>query len=194
MQDFFFYIQLGLHHVLDFAAYDHILFLAALALPFTFKSWKKVLLLATIFTIAHCFSLYLSVYGILVMDVGLIEFLIPVTILGTALFNFNYVKASAENKSIALHIFATAFFGLIHGFGFSNYFNMLMAEEEEKLGPLLGFAAGIELSQVTIVLVVLGISLLFQSVFKVKSTLFVTAGSILIILITIPMLIASFPW
>lgn len=194
MQDFWFYIKLGLHHVLDFAAYDHILFLAALALPFSFKSWKKVLLLATIFTISHCFSLYLSVYGILAMDVSLIEFLIPVTIFGTALFNLNYVSASLVNKSIALHVFATAFFGLIHGFGFSNYFNMLMAEEEDKLTPLLGFAAGIELAQVTIVLLVLTISFMFQSVLMVKAKPFLIIASILILLITIPMLIATFPW
>lgn len=194
MEYFWFYVKLGLNHVLDLGAYDHILFLAALALPFTFKSWKKVLLLATIFTVAHCFSLYLSVYDILVMDVGLIEFLIPVTILATALFNLNYVKASIENKSIALHVASTAFFGLIHGFGFSNYFKMLMAEEENKFGPLLGFATGIEISQVTVVLLVLGLAFLFQSVFKLKTTFFIGIGSILIIVITIPMLIATFPW
>ena len=57
MENFWFYIELGLNHVLDFSAYDHILFLTALSLPFTFKSWKKVLILATVFTIAHCFSL-----------------------------------------------------------------------------------------------------------------------------------------
>lgn len=194
MQDFIFYIKLGLNHVLDFAAYDHILFLIALALPFTFKSWKKVVLLATIFTIAHCFSLFLSVFGILVMDVALIEFLIPVTILGTAVFNLIYVKSTLENRSLGLHIFATTFFGLIHGFGFSNYFNMLMAEEEEKLGPLLGFATGIEISQVLIVFAILSLSYVFLSLLKIKSQLFVTIVSILIILITIPMLIGTFPW
>lgn len=194
MQDFYFYIKLGLNHVLDFGAYDHILFLMALALPFTFKSWKKVVLLATLFTIAHCLSLFLSVYGILVVDVALIEFLIPVTILGTALFNLIYVKSAVENRSLGLHILATTFFGLIHGFGFSNYFNMLMAEEEEKLGALLGFASGIEIAQVLIVFGVLGLSYLVLSILKVKAQLFVTIASILILLITIPMLIATFPW
>jgi len=194
MQDFYFYIKLGLNHVLDFAAYDHILFLMALALPFTFKNWKKVVLLATIFTIAHCLSLFLSVYDILVMDVSLIEFLIPVTILGTAIFNLIYVRSTLELGSLGPHVFATAFFGLIHGFGFSNYFNMLMAEEKEKLGSLLGFATGIEIAQVLIVFVMLGVSYLFLSILNVKSRLFVTIGSILIILVTIPMLMATFPW
>ena len=136
MQEFLFYIRLGLDHVLDFGAYDHILFLSALAVPFTFKYWKRVLILATIFTIAHCTSLALSVYEVATVDVGLIEFLIPVTILLTALFNFAYVYKEALDVGLFLHILATAFFGLIHGFGFSNYFKMLMAEEEDKITPL----------------------------------------------------------
>ena len=42
MEEFWFYSVLGLNHVLDFSAYDHILFLSALAIPFTIKSWEKV--------------------------------------------------------------------------------------------------------------------------------------------------------
>jgi hypothetical protein len=99
-----------------------------------------------------------------------------------------------NEKSILLHILATAFFGLIHGFGFSNYFKMLMSGENEKLSPLLGFAAGIELSQVIIVLVVLLIAHLLQSILKVKQLYFIVGSSILIIFITIPMLIGTFPW
>ncbi|MGB5668219.1 MAG: HupE/UreJ family protein [Maribacter sp.] len=194
MENFLFYIELGLNHVLDFAAYDHILFLTALSLPFTFKSWKKILVLATVFTITHCLSLALSVYGMVVMDVGLIEFLIPVTILLTAIFDLLYVKSTSKEKSLLLHLIATAFFGLIHGFGFSNYFKMLMSGEEEKLSPLLGFAAGIELSQILIVLLVLALAYVLQSIFKIKQEHFIKIISILIILITIPMLVDTFPW
>ena len=194
MENFLFYIELGLNHVLDFAAYDHILFLAALSLPFTLKSWKSVLVLVTVFTIAHCLSLGLSVYDIMVMDVGLIEFLIPVTIFLTAVFNVLYIKSVSSERSVLLHVLATAFFGLIHGFGFSNYFKMLMSGEDEKLSPLLGFATGIELSQVLIVLIVLALASVIQSIFKIKQEFFVTVASILIIIITIPMLIATFPW
>lgn len=194
MQDFWFYIKLGLDHVLDINAYDHILFLTALALPFTFKSWKKVVVLATVFTITHCTSLALSAYDLILIDVGLIEFLIPVTIVMTAIFNLLYVKSGAEGNNIWLHGLATAFFGLIHGFGFSNYFKMLMAEEDDKLSPLLGFALGIEISQVIIVFSVLVVSLLVSSLTTVKHAVFVTILSFLIILLTLPMLIETFPF
>jgi len=193
MQEFLFYIKLGLDHVLDFGAYDHILFLSALAVPFTFKHWKRVLILATIFTVAHCTSLALSVYEVATVDVGLIEFLIPVTILLTALFNFAYVYKEALEVGLFLHILATAFFGLIHGFGFSNYFKMLMAEEEDKITPLLGFATGIELSQITVILVVLIVSYVILDLLKVRQSIFIAVASILIIAITIPLLIATFP-
>lgn len=193
MEEFLFYIKLGLNHVLDFGAYDHILFLSALAVPFTFKNWKRVLILATIFTVAHCTSLALSVYEAVTVDVGLIEFLIPVTILLTALFNFAYVFKEALDVGLFLHVLATAFFGLIHGFGFSNYFKMLMAEEEDKITPLLGFATGIELSQVTIILAILTLAFVVLDVLKVKRPVFIAVTSILVIAITIPLLIATFP-
>jgi len=193
MLDFWFYIKLGLSHVLDFGAYDHILFLAALSIPFTYKSWKKVLLLATIFTIAHCTSLAFSAYGILSVDVGLIEFLIPITIALLVLLNLFRLYKKQQTTGIYFHCLSTAFFGLIHGFGFSNYFNLLMAEETYKLTPLLGFATGIEISQVLIIVVMLLVAFLVQSVLKVKQAIFIGVVSILILIITIPMLIDTFP-
>lgn len=194
MQDFWFYIKLGLDHVLDISAYDHILFLSALTIPFTFKHWKKVLLLASVFTIAHCFSLILSVYEIVVMDVSLIEFLIPVTIFLTAIFNIIYLKTLLNHRNISLHILATTFFGLIHGFGFSNYFKMLISGEEQKFLPLLGFATGIEISQVIIVLLMLVLAFVLQSVLKVKYRLFVWIGSLIVLLITLPLLYQTLPF
>ncbi|MEM9362699.1 MAG: HupE/UreJ family protein [Bacteroidota bacterium] len=193
MQEFWFYVDLGFKHVLDFGAYDHILFLAALATPFTFGNWKKVVLLATIFTIAHCTSLALSAFEVLTVDVGLIEFLIPVTIFITALFNLIYVFKDAVSIGMYLHSLATAFFGLIHGFGFSNYFKLLMAEEENKVTPLLGFATGIEFSQVAIILIVLGVAYIVQHYLNLKKRHFITILSILIMAITIPLLIGTFP-
>lgn len=193
MQDFLFYIQLGFDHVMDPSAYDHILFLTALALPFTFRSWKKVLILATVFTVTHCLSLALSAYGIFRVDTSWTEFLIPVTIILTALFALLYTQKDADEMGMYLHVLATAFFGLIHGFGFSNYFNMLMATTEQKLVPLLGFATGIELSQVVIILAILLLAFLLQRRLHIKRIPFIIAGAIIVALITIPMLVETFP-
>ncbi|KSA12646.1 HupE/UreJ family protein [Maribacter dokdonensis] len=194
MQEFWFYIKLGLQHVLDINAYDHILFLTAMALPFTFKSWKNVLWLATVFTVTHCLALVFSVYEIMVVDATWIEFLIPVTILATALFNIVDVMLLKENRTIWFHMLATGFFGLVHGFGFSNYFKMMIMGEEDKLAPLLGFAGGIELSQVVIVLMVLVLAFVVQTLMNVKQRVFILVGSIVVILITLPLLYETFPF
>ncbi len=194
MQEFWFYIQLGLSHVLDINAYDHILFLTALVIPYTFKNWKNVLLLATVFTITHCLALVISVYELWVIQVQWIEFLIPVTIMITAVFNIVDVKRNSGQQNSMLKVGATGFFGLIHGFGFSNYFKMMVMGEEDKLTPLLGFASGIELSQVCVVMLVLCISYLFLTKGSVNQSRFITYGSILVILITIPLLYNTFPF
>lgn len=193
MQEFWFYVQLGLHHVLDINAYDHILFLSALVLPYTFKNWKNVLLLATVFTITHCLALVVSVYELWVVQEEWIEFLIPVTILITAIFNIFDVKRNSGRQNSTLKLAATGFFGLIHGFGFSNYFKMMVMGEEDKLTPLLGFASGIELSQVCIVMLVLLISFLLITKAGIQKSRFITYGSILVILITMPLLYNTFP-
>ncbi len=193
MQELWFYIEMGLSHVLDVNAYDHILFLTALALPFTFKSWKNVVVLATVFTITHCLALVISVYEFVVINVGLIEFFIPVTILLTAILNCIYQKSQAGHVHIWFHVFATAFFGLIHGFGFSNYFRMMVMGEDNKVGPLIGFAMGIELAQVLIVLAVLALAYAVQTIFKIQQRWFVIVGSLLILLITLPLLYNTFP-
>lgn len=69
----------------------------------------------------------------------------------------------------------------------------MMAEEEDKITPLLGFATGIELSQVTIILAILAIAFLFVNILGLKQKVFIAIASILIIAITIPLLIATFP-
>ena len=194
MEDFWFYLQLGYHHVMDPGAYDHLLFLSALALPFSFKSWKKVLLLATVFTIAHCTSLALSAFGLVHVAVTWIEFLIPVTILITALYNYTYIRRDADDVRLKLQLFSTAFFGLIHGFGFSNYFNMLMGGVDEKILPLTGFAAGIEIAQVIVILAVMLLAFLLVKVFRLKKPHFIVIASLIVALLTIPMLIETFPF
>lgn len=194
MEEFIFYVRMGFNHVLDPNAYDHILFLLALAVPFTFKQWKAVLILVTIFTLTHCLSLGLSVYGWLTIPVIWIEFLIPITILFTALFNCLIKIDVAQNQYMGVHGAITAFFGLIHGFGFSNYFKMLVAEEPDKFMQLFGFAIGIEISQVLIVLAALLAGTFLLQVLGVKRPFYIRLISLLIGIITIPLIIQAFPY
>ena len=189
MNDFWFYTELGFSHVLDPNGYDHVLFLTALALPFSFGQWKKVFWLATLFTLTHCLSLALAAYGIVQIDAALVEMLIPLTILITALFNlYTADKAQASQKAFSIDLVVTGFFGLIHGLGFSNYFRMLMADADEKTAPLLGFAAGIEGAQILVLLVVLALSYAILNWTPILKKYYVWGLSVLIALVSLKLI------
>ncbi|QCX40782.1 HupE/UreJ family protein [Aureibaculum algae] len=193
MEDFTLYLKLGLYHVLDWQAYDHILFLIALAVIYNFTNWKKVLWLITLFTIGHTITLSLAAYNIISINIEIVEFLIPVTIFITALVNIVTLKKSKQKSSNINLIFAF-FFGLIHGLGFSNYFKMLMDDTESKLLPLLEFALGIEIAQVIIVLGILILGYIAQNFFRVSKRDWVLVLSSIVIGVVIPMLTERIFW
>lgn len=195
MSEFWIYLQIGLRHVLDIKAYDHVLFLIALTVPYAFKDWKRVLLLVSIFTIGHTLALILSVFGVIMIKESLVEFLIPVTIFTTAAFNLFTAGKTAKKESISFISFVTLFFGIIHGLGFSNYFkSILSGNPSDKLVPLLEFALGIELAQLIVVLVVLIISYIIQTFFRFSKRDFTLVCSAFVIGVVVPMLIESKIW
>ncbi len=167
MNEFIFYFKMGLFHVLDIKAYDHILFLIVLAVVYLFKQWTKVLWLITLFTIGHSITLALSAYGILNVNSNLVEFLIPLTIFITGLMNVLTAKKASVGKENQ-NLFFALFFGLIHGLGFSNYFKIMIGKTSDKLVPLLEFAIGVEAAQIIIVLLILLVGTLAQSLFGVN--------------------------
>lgn len=195
MSEFWVYFQIGLHHVLDIQAYDHVLFLMALVIPFTFKDWQRILLSVTIFTIGHTAALVLSVYNIVVVKANLVEFLIPITILLTAIYNLITVGKSTKKDRINWVFMITLFFGVIHGLGFSNYFNTLLGgTSSSKLLPLLEFALGIEGAQMAVVIAVLVVAYLVQSVFKFSRLDWILVGSAFVIGVVMPMIIENEIW
>lgn len=194
MDQFWFYLKLGLNHVLDLTAYDHILFLIALTVPYLFKDWKRVLWLVTVFTIGHSVALVLSSYNVVSVSVPLVEFLIPVSILATALFNIFTAGKGGSKEKLGVTFFVTLFFGLIHGLGFSNYFKQIVAGQDSKLWPLLEFALGVEVAQVVIVLLVLIFGFIFQSIFRFNKRDWVLVISSIVVGFVIPMLVSTYPY
>ncbi len=194
MDDFIFYNQIGLNHVLDLKAYDHILFLIVLVVIFVFKDWKKILWMVTFFTIGHTLTLALSAYGVLKVKSDIVEFLIPLTIFLTAMVNVYFSRRLNNNNESRFNYFIAFFFGLIHGLGFSNYFKILIDKDESKLLPLIEFAFGIELAQIIIVFIVLLLGFVFQTIFKVNKRDWILIISSAVAGITIPMMAERFIW
>jgi len=191
MSDFWFNVGYGLNHVLDINGYDHVLFLMVLAVPYAFKDWRPVLILVSLFTLGHTLSLVLAAYGVVKVNATLVEFLIPVTILVTAVYNVFKAGKPVKPKNINLLMFTSMFFGLIHGLGFAREFRMFIGLAEEKLVPLIEFALGIELAQVIVVFVVLFLGFLFQTLFRFSKRDWILVLSSVVIGLVLPMIIEN---
>ena len=166
--EFSIYLGLGFDHILDINGYDHILFVIALCAVYQISEWKKVAILATSFTFGHSVTLALSALDMVSVNGGLIEFLIPLTILLTALYNVYNRRSSSISISIKYSL--AAFFGLIHGLGFSNFFRSATVPgiDEGFITQLLAFNIGVELGQLIIIAFILGLTFIFLELIKIK--------------------------
>ena len=158
MQDFTLYFQLGWHHIISWDALDHILFVLAISAIYILSDWKQVLVLVTAFTIGHSLTLALSVYDIIRVNDKLVEFLIPCTIVATALFNI--FQKDFSKRSLRFNYLLALFFGLIHGLGFANTIRFMLAKDQQIGWSLFSFNVGLEAGQIVIVFCILFVSFL----------------------------------
>ena len=191
LENFWFNVEYGINHVLDINAYDHVLFLIVLSIPYIFKDWKRVFLLVSMFTLGHTLSLVLAAYSVVTANVTMVEFLIPITILVVALFNVFTSGKGAQREKVGVLFLSTLFFGLVHGLGFAREFKMLLGDTDNKLVLLLEFALGIELAQVIIVFVVLFLGYIVQTIFRLTKRDWIMVISAIVVGLVIPMILNS---
>jgi hypothetical protein len=150
----------GVWHI--WTGFDHILFLVALLLPSVLRrgpnGWEvadafrpafvKVLKIVTAFTIAHSITLSLATLDFVRLPSRLVETTIAASV---ALAALNNIRPIFPERG---WIVAFAF-GLIHGFGFANVLADLGLAKETLALALVGFNLGVEIGQLSIVLVFL---------------------------------------
>ena len=148
LSNFLTFGELGFRHIVDISAMDHILFLLALAAIYRPRDWRDAMWVVTAFTIGHSVTLVLAVTGLVTLPSALIEFLIPITILITALENILVSDRGRAWWSGHYRPIFAGVFGLVHGAGFANYLKALFVDHIAV--PLLGFNLGIEAGQVVV--------------------------------------------
>ncbi len=168
MNDLAFYFKEGWQHIISFNALDHQLFIVALVAIYILKDWKKVLVLVTAFTIGHSLTLALSIYDVIRANEKWVEFLIPITIIITAIFNF-FTK-NFNKESLQLNYFFALFFGFIHGLGFANSIRFMLARNQQIGAGLLGFNLGLEAGQIVCVALILLSAYLVINIAGLKRT------------------------
>ncbi|MEM1336513.1 MAG: HupE/UreJ family protein [Bacteroidota bacterium] len=168
MHPFEFYLRLGFEHISNLAGYDHILFLVVLCAVYRIEQWRNILILVTAFTIGHSVTLALVSLDVFTIPSRIIKFLIPTTIFVTALHNVIGPNTTIKFTKMRQNYAMALFFGFIHGMDFSNYFKALIMGSSSLLVPLFSFNLGIELGQLLVVLVIVGVAFIFLNLLKVK--------------------------
>ena len=166
MHNFYIWFSTGISHIINWEAYDHVLFLFALCSIYTFRQWRKLLLLVTAFTIGHSLTLALSVLHVFTLHMPLVEFLIAVTIIITCLYNLQVNNDGADRKTTT-SFWMAAFFGLIHGLGFASVLKEMLFDDHIYF-PLFAFNVGLEAGQLVVVLLLLTVMHLFRNLFHLK--------------------------
>jgi len=181
------FVTLGFRHIVNPGALDHILFLLALAAIYRPRDWRDALWVVSAFTVGHSVTLGLAVTGVLVLPTSLIEFLIPLTILATALEN---IAVRERGRALWRGGYRPAFaglFGLVHGAGFANYLRGLFVDNVAL--PLFGFNVGIELGQV-VVLALAAVSLVVLDRILVFAALPQRSGTLRLRIVTVSVVVA----
>ena len=190
MQDFIFYFLIGWKHILSWDATDHIYFITALAIIYSFQDWKKVLVLVTAFTIGHAFTLYLSALDIFRFSVEWVEFVIPCSIVITAASNL-LIKQEIKTKGILQYLLALGF-GLVHGMGYANYIRMMLSSNQNLVPSLFSFNVGLELGQILVVVLVLSSKWLLGKYNLVRARILVIGVSIYISIVSLILAVERF--
>jgi len=192
MNDFVFYFKIGWEHIINKSALDHIFFIAALAAIYMLKDWRQVLILVTAFTIGHAITLILSAKNVINVDSAVVEFLIPCTIVFTAISNL-FLKTFTP-KSIRINYFLALFFGLIHGLAFAQTLKWILAEDQSFMVAWLSFSVGLELGQILVVLLILLLAQVFVGFLKLNRRYWTMIVSIVVFILALQMAIVRWPW
>jgi len=183
MSELIAFVGLGLHHIADPNALDHVLFLLALAAIYRGGDWRAAIWVVTAFTVGHSLTLAMALTGALRLPTALIEFLIPITIVATGIENL--VAGRTRHRPVFAGLF-----GLVHGAGFANYLASLFTGSIAL--PLLGFNLGIEAGQLLILAAAAGV--LSGLDYLVGHRVRVVAVSATVVVLALPMAFERAPW
>ncbi len=172
LDSFIKFFILGVQHIIP-KGLDHILFIFGL---FLFSSsLKKLITQITIFTIAHSITLIFVSLSVMKINPQIVEPIIALTIVYVGLENIfkNYIKEYFRYIVIL-------FFGLLHGLGFALVLSDIGYRSTDLFINLFSFNIGIEVAQISIVLVLYILIALNFAKNKNYSMFFQVPSSILI--------------
>lgn len=157
------YLVLGMEHLIT--GLDHVLFV--LALLFALERLRTIGIAVTAFTLGHSVSLALAALGVLRLPQPPVEVAIAASLLYMAVVIAEREGASVEVPERArTHALVSLLFGLVHGLGFAGVLAEAGLPRAAVPEALFGFNVGIELAQLALVVVALGLGRVWTRVVR----------------------------
>lgn len=168
MSEFLLFIRIGVDHVVEMNHTHHIFFLLSLFAIYHIKQWVKIIILLTAFTLGHILSLIPVFIGIPAIPDDIIEWMIPLLVLSSAIMNFPQKSDKFKPGIFKMKYLSAIIFSFLNGTGFYQDLSKIPGNREYYAGPLFSFNLGVELAQIFTLVIIVVISLLFTDILKMK--------------------------
>ncbi|HZX89031.1 MAG TPA: HupE/UreJ family protein [Rudaea sp.] len=184
------FVRNGVHHI--WIGYDHMLFLISLLLPSVLirrngrwapvgtlrSALLSVLAVVTAFTVSHTITLTMAALGVVSLPSRLVESGIALSVMLAALNNIW--------PQVTRRVWLLAFgFGLVHGFGFASVLADLGLPRDALALSLAGFNIGVEIGQLSVVLLVVPLIFLFRARPFYRPAVLVGGSSVITLVATV---------
>lgn len=177
------YMWLGATHMLS--GYDHLAFVFGII--FFLTSFRDIAKYVTAFTVGHSVTLIYATFNGIQLNYFLIDAVIALSVCYIAFANIDgfrkYLNINTPNMLVMIVVL-----GLIHGFGLSTRLQELPLSEDELLLNIISFNVGIELGQISALLVMLLLiaawrkSDFFKTFSKITNYALIIAGGLLFLM------------
>ena len=138
------FIKAGFEHIIP-QGLDHILFV--LGLFFSSLKFRRLIIQVTAFTLAHSITLALAAAGLVQVQSYIVEPIIALSIVWVAVENTVFKKTTKWRPMVVFS------FGLLHGLGFAALLTQYGLPKDNFISLLMAFNVGVELGQLTVLLI-----------------------------------------
>ena len=144
LKKIYIFIKAGFEHIIP-QGLDHILFV--LGLFFSSLKFRPLIIQVTAFTLAHSITLALAAAGLVQVQSYIVEPIIALSIVWVAVENTVFKKTTRWRPLVVFS------FGLLHGLGFAALLTQYGLPKDNFISLLMAFNVGVELGQLTVLLI-----------------------------------------
>ena len=193
LDQMFSFFQSGLFHIFNWSAWDHLLFVVVLTVPFAFDHWKYLLGWIAALTLSHLIALLLSYYSIMEVSSLSLAFINPLIVLITGLYNVFKERKGKRTDFFGVLFVISLILGGLHGFISTETFSSQLDSNSSVVVGLLSYNFGLFVGLLALCLITLLLGMFIQFILRFSRRDWVLFMSALVIGLVIPMLVKNYP-